>query len=131
MLRTPYKPKSKPTRHSSAFKTWHRVQQEAETVNRNDLIGLTGLVFFIAGIGGGIELTLAAQSQAYDSMARAGGNANPAMLAMALRESTIFLRIGIAVAMLGVVLFAIALRGYLRSIQEGYRFAESSIERPT
>src|SRR5947207_770084 len=92
---------------------------EGHPVNRHDVIGLIGLVMFVAGVGGGVELTLLAQSRAYENVAASGGMADPRMFAHALERATLFVKVGIPVGMLGAMLMAVALRGYLRSILRG------------
>lgn len=84
-------------------------------MTRHDMLGLAGLIFVVAGIGGGVELTLLAQSQAYNNLIATGGNANPAAFADEVQQATRFVKLGIPIGMLGTVLLALAARGYLRS----------------
>ncbi|HEX4797436.1 MAG TPA: hypothetical protein VH370_26820 [Humisphaera sp.] len=90
-------------------------------MNRHDVVGLIGLVMFVAGIGGGVELTLLAQSRAYENVAASGGMADPRMIARAFENAMLFVKIGIPVGMLGAMLMAVALRRYLRSIHRSDR----------
>ena len=84
-------------------------------MNRHDMLGLAGLILLVAGIGGGIELTLLGQSRAYSNLIAAGGNANPAAFADEVQQATQFVKLGIPMGMFGIVLLAFAARGYLRS----------------
>ena len=85
-------------------------------MNRHDVVGLVGLVMFVAGIGGGVEMTLLAQSRAYESVASGGGMTDTQAFAHAMERATLFVKVGVPVGMLGAMLMAVALRGYLQLI---------------
>lgn len=73
-----------------------------------------GVLFIVLGFGGGLESTLWKWSNAYRDMAMAGGSARPSELAFELSEAIRPLTIGIPIGLLGVVLIAWAIRGYLQ-----------------
>lgn len=87
-------------------------------MNRNDVIGLIGLILLVVGFGGGFGLMFLTQGRAYEAVILAEGNASPELLVSAMRRSKLYVQVGIPIGLSGIVCIAMAARGYLLSISQ-------------